>query len=116
MYCLCCTDLWLPLVGGLFAMLDLSTLYSGKSSSTDAWRLPEADFSFEGFVSSTASTSCMEDFLSRPATLPVVPESMSSFTELRLGSEVSSGLSRIILRDPEVKGLGLFSFLFLPVS
>lgn len=100
-------------------MLDLSTLYSGKSSSMDAWRLPEADFGFEGLVSSTASTSCMDDFLSRPAILPVVPErpeSLSSFTELRLGSEVNSGLSRIILRDPEVNGLGLFSFLFLPVS
>lgn len=111
-----CTDLWLPLVGGLFAMLDLSTLYSGKSSSMDAWRLPDADFGFEGLVSSTASTSWMDGFLSRPTTLPVVPESLSSFTELRLGSEVNSGLSRIILRDPEVKGLGLFSLRFLPVS
>ena len=98
-------------------MLDLSTLYAGISSSVDTWRLAEADLVLVDFESSTSKTSCIEDLRYRLSELFIEsPDSLSSLAELRLGSEDISGLSRIILRDPDVKGRALLSFLFLPES
>lgn len=81
----------------------------------DVWRFFDVDFGFEGLVFFIVSMFWMDGFLLRFIIFFVVLESLFLFIELRLGLEVNSGLFRIILRDFEVKGLGLFSLRFFLV-